>query len=329
MIRITGIGTYFPCEKVTLDEIIEMENIPVDQLSHIKGLGIDEIRYCKKNPANEFAIKASNEAIKNAGISPLDIQVVIVLRTKNPEYIMSSEATKVQFEIGAKNAIAFNIDGLGCANINAAMHIVKSYLSNNSSIQNVLVTFGSNPYTNNHYRHPVTIVGNGGFGAVFTRDNSCVLDVEYQTNGKYWDIFKVETNSVKKSEWKEECTNVTKFNMELVTEGLLRYRKLINVILSRHGLTLSDINHVLMQNLSSATYGLFREYLKLPIADFIGENLKMYGHLGEMDVFLNYKTGIEKGFINNDDWVLILNNSPSACWGVYLIRQGTEEIRNG
>jgi len=184
-----------------------------------------------------------------------------------------------------------------------------------------MISFGCCPYTKSHYRSPVTIVGHGGFSLILSADANAVVDVEFQTNGKYWDIFQIDYKDRIYSQYREVCTNIERFNLELVMENLIRYRNLIKIILSRNNISMYDIKHVLMQNISVAAYGYIREYLKLPVAEFLKENLKHYGHLGEMDVFFNYFTGINNNMINKQDWVLILNNSPAACWGVVLIRQ--------
>jgi len=75
----------------------------------IKRTGIKERRLLERGqPSSHIAISAAKKALKESGISPEEIDL-IVGGTNTPDYIFPCSSTKVAQEIGALNAACFDV----------------------------------------------------------------------------------------------------------------------------------------------------------------------------------------------------------------------------
>jgi 3-oxoacyl-[acyl-carrier-protein] synthase-3 len=170
------------------------------------------------------------------------------------------------------------------------------------------------------FRNPVTIVGDGGVAALITRttDHS-ITDIQIETNGYYWDLFKLDYRNKSFEQYKEECSDIRKYGFELAIESKNRFFDINGSILNRHALPAQGISHYILQNISSRSYEYYQSAYDIRISPICAMNLARFGHLGAADIFLNYQTGMESGIFRKGEKVLIMNNSPVAAWSSILI----------
>ena len=110
-VGIIGTGSYVPEKRVTN---FDMEKILDTSDEWIRTrTGIKERRFAAPEQAtSDLATIAAERAIKDAGISPEDIGLIIVA-TNSPDTLYPATACRVQARIGAKNAAAFDLQA-GC-----------------------------------------------------------------------------------------------------------------------------------------------------------------------------------------------------------------------
>jgi len=108
---IIGLGSYVPEKKVTN---FDMEKILDTSDEWIRTrTGIIERRFASSEQAtSDLAAIAAERAVKDAGISPEDIDLIVV-GTNSPDTLYPSTACLVQDKIGARNAAAFDLQA-GC-----------------------------------------------------------------------------------------------------------------------------------------------------------------------------------------------------------------------
>ena len=75
---------------------------------------------------SDLGFKAGEQAIKNAGISPQSIDLVI-LATTTPDDTMPSTATKIQYRLGITGGAAFDVNA-ACSGFVYAMTIANSFI---------------------------------------------------------------------------------------------------------------------------------------------------------------------------------------------------------
>ncbi len=124
-VGIIGLGVYLPAKKLTnldLEKMVETSDEWIRSRT-----GIVERRIAgPEEKTSDLASHAALQAIKNAKLNPLKIDLIIVA-TISPDSSFPSMACKVQKAIGAVNATAFDISA-ACSGYLYAMTTAKQYI---------------------------------------------------------------------------------------------------------------------------------------------------------------------------------------------------------
>lgn len=320
MIGIKSIKLFTPGTPHSIHQLEEKQGLNESELSYFTTCGVDTIYDSGDMSSYDLAKGASEKLLQETGTDASSIDLIIYLQSRMPEHFISSEATRLQFDLKADQAVSFAISNLGCADSSMALKLAKDYLSANRKANNILICYGNKLFSNYRFRHPVTIIGDGGVAALIGRtEDNTITDIQIQTNGHYWDLFKLEYRDRTFDQYREVCSDIRKYGFELAIESKNRFREINESILSRNGQRKEDIGHFMLQNISSRAYEYYQSAFDIKISPICSMNLSQYGHLGAGDVFVNYQTGIESGFFQKGEQVLIMNNSPVAAWSSILM----------
>jgi len=133
--KIIGLGRYIP-EKVYdnayMESIVETNDEWITRRT-----GIKERHICADDQyTTDIAAEAAKNAIANAGLTPEDIDLII-LATVTPDYFTPSCACVVQGKIGAVNAMAFDYNA-ACSGFVVGLIIADQFIKS-GAYKNVLV----------------------------------------------------------------------------------------------------------------------------------------------------------------------------------------------
>lgn len=320
MSGIASIGLALPGTPTRVTDLPEHAALDEPSRHVFESLGIDTVLVDGGSDAADLAAGAAKSALGAASLGADEVDALVTVQGRVPEFLMASEATKVQAAVGASKATTLSVADLGCVSISSAFLVARALLDSNRSWKNVLVAHGSKPPTPRRFRYPVTVNGDGGVAIVMTRDAAPrILDVAIETNGEYWDLYRVDFKDKPVREWAEECKSLKTYSFKLAIESRNRFKALNEGVLARAGKTMSDVRHFMMQNLSAGAFRFYEEFFGIEFAKACKTNLARYGHLGSMDVPLNLHTAIESGEASPGDLVLVMNNSPVAAWSTMLV----------
>lgn len=170
-VGIAGTGSYLP-ERVVANSFFEGYLDTSDEWI-VKRTGIKERRFASDDEAtSDLSIKASQEALENAGIAPEDLDLV-VLGTLTPDYLLPSTACLVQDALGAKNAGAFDCNA-ACTGFLTALHTGEAFVASGRA-RRVLVIGAEKltSFVNFQDRGSCIIFGDGAGAAVLTPHEEC------------------------------------------------------------------------------------------------------------------------------------------------------------
>ncbi len=124
---IKSVGSYLPSKMLTnfdLEKLVETNNDWIVERTGIKVRHIaDESEF-----TSDLAVKAANDALNNADLSPQDIDL-IVLATTTPDNTFPATAITVQQKLGIKKATAFDVQAV-CAGFIYALATADSLMKN-------------------------------------------------------------------------------------------------------------------------------------------------------------------------------------------------------
>jgi 3-oxoacyl-(acyl-carrier-protein) synthase III len=130
--RIISTGVYIPEQRVTSCELFqafdsrERFGIPYDWLDRTMGIKERRMAPAEMLPS-DMAIIAAREALERAKITPVEIDVIIFAGVFR-DYIEPASAHRVQHELGAKNAIVFDVTN-ACHGFMNGIHLVDALIA--------------------------------------------------------------------------------------------------------------------------------------------------------------------------------------------------------
>ena len=120
---ICGTGSYAPAYKMDNDEIAKL--VETSDAWIRERTGIRERRIAKTETTTYMAAQAAKRALKNAGISPEEIELIIVA-TLSSDVTLPCTACEVQREIGAAGAACFDINA-ACSGFTVAYNMADAF----------------------------------------------------------------------------------------------------------------------------------------------------------------------------------------------------------
>src|SRR5512139_197314 len=137
--QILSTGSYVPERVVTNAEVDALLGESTDQWL-VDNVGIRERRWMSpEQTTSDLIVEASSKAIDRAGISPTDIDLIIV-STDTPDYLSPSTSVVVQAKLGAQ-AGCYDVNS-ACAGWVIALDQGARYLMTETSYKYILVAGG-------------------------------------------------------------------------------------------------------------------------------------------------------------------------------------------
>ncbi|HEY8420311.1 MAG TPA: beta-ketoacyl-ACP synthase III [Thermoclostridium sp.] len=154
-IGVLGTGKYLPDRILTNEDLEKMVDTSDEWI--VRRTGMKKRHLLDENtPSYVMGAEAAKLAIEDAGLTPMDIDLIIVT-TEAPDYLSPSMACLIQKEIKAENAAAFDVNA-ACTGFVYAVTIAQQFIQTG------------------YYKH-VLIVSNEGLSRIVDwKDRStCVL----------------------------------------------------------------------------------------------------------------------------------------------------------
>ena len=124
-VLMTSVGAYLPANVVTNEDLSAYVDTSDEWIQ--RRTGITQRHFVADGETTaDLASHAANQALANAAMQPQDIDLIIVATT-TPDNTFPSTATKVQHQIGAAGAIAFDVQAV-CAGFIYAVDVAEAML---------------------------------------------------------------------------------------------------------------------------------------------------------------------------------------------------------
>jgi 3-oxoacyl-[acyl-carrier-protein] synthase III len=319
MVAISEIVTVLPEKRLEMAELGAAEQLTELDREMVERLGVNAVRDAGDRSATDLAAQAARRLVRERGERPAPGAFVLV-GGRYPQALMASEATKAQRDAGLNSQLAFGVTELGCVSISAGLLVARGLLAADPAMSGVVLAHGSRPPGPRRYRRPVTVNGDGAMALHLSQDGPLrILDMTLETNGEYWDLFRVDYLDRPFESWTEVCADTRRYSFSLAVETRKRFARMNDEMLARQGLSIEDVDHFVTQNLSSGSFDFYEQNFDISVAGVCRDNLREYGHIGSSDIALNLQEGVAGGEFQPGDLVLVMNSAPVAAWSSMLI----------
>lgn len=252
--KVIGVGKYIPEQIVTSDELEKLMRF--EELGVRKGTikllnGVNERHFAAGDEnTSDLAAKAGLDAIKNAGIDPDDIDLLI-FASISQDFIEPATANAVQFKVGATNAKCFDVKN-ACNAFITAVEVANAYIKS-GNVKTVLITSGEvmHKFIKMEYESKDEIsetnatlgFGDGG-GAILlqaTEEEQYGVDTRFLTDGNYWDVGVIWGGG---SMYMSEPDKFTMFNVDIdmVQKNTMRAAKFYFDSMRKNNIAVDDVD---------------------------------------------------------------------------------------
>lgn len=332
-IGIVSIGVYLPENRMTAKEISDQAGIPVDVVEQKMGIKEKPIP-SKDDHTAEMGILAAKRAIEKAGINPKEIDLVIYIGEEHKEYPLWTAGIKLQHEVGAVNAWAFDT-ALRCGTTIMGLKVAKDMMKSDPSINTVLLAGGYRNVDFINYKNPRTRfmfnLAAGGGAIILQKGHHAnqLLDSHIITDGSFSEDVYVTTGGTKNPITKEtleaglyqlDVLNPSGMKERLEHKSMKNFITCIERALDKSGYTKEDIGYVAMLHMKKSAHLYVLNQLGVDHDKSI--YLEDYGHIGQMDQILSLELAEEQGKLKQGDIVVLVSAGIGYAWGANIIKWG-------
>jgi 3-oxoacyl-[acyl-carrier-protein] synthase-3 len=317
---IKGTGSYAP-ENVVKNDFFE--SVGSNDAWIQKNLGIKERRISTGETTSDLAAMAGKEAIKSAGLTPQDIDLII-LATATPDRLAPSCACFVQEKIEAYNAVAFDISAVCSGALFAtttAVQFIKSGM-----YKNVLV-IGADTFSNitDWNRRDAVFFGDGAGAMVIshTHEDKGFIDFLLHTDGRGKDSWNIPAGgSLLPTSEETLKKGFQYFQMDgpaVFQTAIKVVPESIKKLLSKNKISIDEVNYLIPHQPSVRILEEVANRISLPW-EKVMTNMDRYANTSGGTIPMMLDETVKKNLLKEGDLVLFAAVGAGWTWGTALYK---------
>lgn len=334
-VGIVGTGIYLPNKIITAKEISEYTNGVWTEDAVINKLGIKQkLLPGELDGTQEMGVHAAMDAIKNTGINPLDIDVILCVGEEWKEYPLTTSALYIQDKIGAINAWGIDVANRCCTTV-SAMKMAKDMLIADDDIHIIMVVGG---YRNcdfvDYADKNMSMMYNlgAGAGAIILQKNynkNLLLGSHIIADGSLARTAGVEIGgtevpitheNLEESRKSLRLMDPVKMKERLNQVSMPNWFECIDKALEKSNLERKDIDYLAILHIKKSGHQGILEALGLREDQAI--YLEDYGHIGQVDQILSLHLALEQKKVKDGSVVCMLAAGIGYVWAANIIKWG-------
>ncbi|VBB43419.1 3-oxoacyl-(acyl-carrier-protein) synthase, KASIII [uncultured Paludibacter sp.] len=334
-VGIVGTGIYIPGKRMTAAEISEATKGVWSENAVIEKLGIVEKPIPgKEDGTQQMGVNAALDCLKNTGINPLEIDLILCIGEEWKEYPLTTSGIYIQEKIGADNAWAIDIQQR-CNSTIAAMKIAKDMMIADEEIKTVMIVGG---YRNGDFidfeDSSVSFMFNlsAGAGAMILKRNygkNLILGTHIITDGTLARDAGVLYGGTENPITCENA-NVAYKSLKVFDEKHMKDRlnevsmknwfHCIDKAFEKSEVLKSELGFLCCLHFKRSMYDFMLAELGLTTEQSI--YLEQYGHIGQIDPILVLHLAQQKGLLKEGTVISMIAAGIGYAWGANVIKWG-------
>jgi 3-oxoacyl-[acyl-carrier-protein] synthase-3 len=336
-VGIVGTGIYLPKGRMTARDIAEATQGVWSEQAVIDKLGIREKVLPSNTPQDgtqEMGALAALDALKNTGVNPQDIDVILSVTEEWKEYPLTTSALYIQDRIGATNAWGIDVQNRCCTTV-SAMKMAKDMLIADDEINIVMVVGGYRngdfvDYTDKDMSMMYNLGAGGGaiilkknhgknllLGSHVIADGSLSRTAGVEIGGLCNPITLANMNEAQKS---LRLMDPLKMKNRLNEVSMPNWYKCIDESLRKSNLERKDIGFLDILHIKRSGHeGMLQE---LGLTNDQTIYLEDYGHIGQIDQILSLHLALQTGQVKDGTVVCMLAAGIGYVWAANIIQWG-------
>ncbi|KUO59496.1 MAG: 3-oxoacyl-ACP synthase [Gracilibacter sp. BRH_c7a] len=318
-VEIVGTGSYVPLYKVSNEDISKFVETSDQWIS--ERTGIKERRICTTEDTTDLAARAALEALKDAEISPEEVDLIIVA-TATPDYFFPSTACLVQERIGACKATGFDISA-ACTGFIYGLTIARQFIR--TGMYKTALVIGSevlSKITDWEDRNTCVLFADGAGAAVLRRGEEGLVSEMIGSDGNGAENLQcpavplnnkfTETKKLSASYISMNGREIYKFAVKVIPDC-------IHKVLEDTGYTLDDIKIIIPHQANVRIVDAAAKKLGIDKDRFF-VNLHRYGNTSGASIPIALDEMSKQKLLKKDDLIILVGFGAGLTYGAQLIR---------
>lgn len=318
-VKVAGIGAYLPTLVLTNDKISEFVETNDEWI--VERTGIKERRISEGEETSDLAVKAAEEAIERAGITAMDIDLII-LATVTSDSITPATSCIIQSKLGADNAACMDIN-TACSGFVYALETARG-LMQTMDYNNVLVIGAEtlSRIVNWEDRSTCILFGDGAGAAILqSSDKPGIIKSYLKAKGSKGDAITIgcldfDTPFVKEKKKSDKTIKMNGREVFKFATGAMR--EAVNEVLKDTDISLDQIKYIVPHQANFRIIEYVARKLDMDISRFY-INLDKIGNTSSATVPMALNEMYEKGLLEKGDKIILVAFGGGLTYAATLI----------
>ena len=317
--RITGIGSYLPDEIVSNDDLSKILDTSDEWITTRSGIK-QRHRAANGEATSDIALEAAQQALRHAGITANDIDMIIV-STTTPDLTFPATAALVQKKLGISHGAAFDVQAV-CSGFVYGLSVASAMVETGQAERALLI--GAETMTRLldwEDRATAVLFGDGGGAVVLeatdVNDESDphIIGSYLRSDGNLTDLLYVDGGP--------STTGTTgKLRMqgrEVYRHAVGNIAEAINSLLQRHELTVDDIDWFVPHQANKRIIDGVAKKIGLPPEKTV-VTVHDHANTSAASIPLALHELVKSGRVASGDLIMLEAMGGGLTWGANLIR---------
>lgn len=316
--RIIGTGSCLPEKIVTNDDLSKIMDTSDQWIKSRTGISARHL--ATKETLAGLAAEASRRAMEDAGILPEEIDMILAA-TLSADHVLPCLACELQWELGAANAAAFDINA-ACSGFLFALHTADAYIKT-GRFRTILVVGGEilSKMVDWNDRSTCVLFGDGAGAVVVKADeHRGILGISQGANGAKGEALVCEGRKNNNPYVKNPfLLNYVKMDGQEVFKFALRtVPKAIMEAVEKADMIIEDIDYFILHQANMRIIEAVARRLNAPVEKF-PSNLQECGNIsaGSVPVLLDRVN--REGKLHKGDKIVLAGFGGGLTWGVAVM----------
>jgi len=326
---IAGMGFYLPEKEVSVRKLAEQAGIP--EVVAVNA-GAETVREAGPGELpSDMAIAAAKIALRDAGISGGDLDLIIYCGAGLPDYVIPQTSGLIQNALGAAHAFAFDLVQ-NCSGMITALQTAKGFMALNEGIDTALLVAGDkwSRFTRFHVADSV-FFGDGG-GAVIVKKGAPDFTPQafhIITDGTFYDLWRIEAGGVRHPATVDtvkaglhfyDCMDKDRAHHEFRDIYIPVMVKTVKKALEKAGISADDVAYFDMVNANLRVTEIVLDTLKISREKSSIPYLKKFGHFGAHDIFFNLQRALEDNRLRKGGFIVLQSTGVGFTWAAAVLK---------
>lgn len=320
---IIGVGKYLPDYVLTNEALEKMVDTTDEWIT--TRTGIKERRIASDNEAtSDMAAKAARMALKNAGLEPKDIDLIIVA-TITPDMFFPSTACLLQHKLGAGKVPAFDI-AVACSGFIYGLSIADQFIKSGACKHALVVAAEKlSAVTDWKDRSTCVLFGDGAGAAVLgpVKDGG-ILGAHLGADGSMGDLLELPAGG---SRMPASVTTVENRLHTIKMQGNTLFKHAVKLMAEAAlavteplGLKADDIDIIIPHQANIRILEAVAKRMGVDPAKKLFLNIEKYGNMSAASSAVALAEAVESGRIKKGDTILMDAFGGGLTWGALVIK---------